>query len=109
MKKCKKYGEKLWEATHVCKTSEQLPLNNFVNDRQGYDDLWLWFGLSRASWLTLPRTMMHEMPDKWQLKMAALLNEWDNTWENTLEAIPQVQLREDGKLIKTPEWLLNYR
>ena len=29
---------------------------------KGCDDLWEWFGLSRASWLTMPRILMHEMP-----------------------------------------------
>lgn len=38
----------------------------------GYDALWGWFGLSRASFLVLPRVLMHEMPDDWQLRMAAL-------------------------------------
>lgn len=32
----------------------------------GENALWLWFGLSRASWLTLPRVLMHEMPDEWR-------------------------------------------
>jgi len=47
--------------------------------KKGYDKLWSWFGLSYASFLTLPRVMMHEMPDEWQGKMADLLEEWDST------------------------------
>jgi len=43
----------------------------------GYDRLWNWFGLSRATFITLPRAMCHEMPDGWQERMAALLEEWD--------------------------------
>lgn len=50
--------------------------------RDGFERLWAWFGLSRASWLTLPRCMMHEMPDDWQAKMAALLEQWDETWNS---------------------------
>lgn len=45
--------------------------------RGGYNKLWGWFGLSRAAWLTLPRALMHEMPDPWQWKMAELLEEFD--------------------------------
>ena len=51
------------------------------NDKKGYDRLWNYFGLSYASWLTMPRVLMHEMPDSWQLKMAKLLEEYDNYWD----------------------------
>lgn len=78
--------------------------------KDGYDKLWLYFGLSRASWLTLPRVMMHEMPDIWQKQMAELLEEWDNTWVNQPDLGTRVQTTDlTGKLIKTPEYLLNYR
>lgn len=77
--------------------------------RKGYDKLWLWFGLSRASWLTLPRTMMHEMPDEWQDKMADLLNEWSDTWDSSDMPQPSVSARDKGKFTKWPAWLLNYR
>ena len=70
--------------------------------------LWSWFGLSRASWLTLPRVLMHGMPEEWQNKMADLLDEYDNAYKK--EAIStRVQVTQNGKLIKTPEWLINYR
>lgn len=76
----------------------------------GYDRLWVWFGLSHASWITLPRVMAHEMPDEWQDKMAALLEEWDDHWDFKIDATPKVQLtRSDGRFIKIPEWLKNYR
>ena len=78
--------------------------------RKGYDALWCWFSLSYASWLTLPRVLMHEMPDEWQERMAKLLNEWDETWPNTGESTPCVQLREGGgRFGETPNWLINYR
>lgn len=76
----------------------------------GYEALWLWFGLSRATWLTLPRVMMHAMPDEWQAKMAELLNEWDETWSSHHMPSPQVTaVRGDGKYTRWPAWLLNYR
>jgi len=81
-----------------------------VVHRKGYDRLWLWFGLSRASWLTLPRVMMHEMPDEWQDKMAALLEEFDETWDSHEMPVPHVLgKRDNGRFVKWPSWLLNYR
>lgn len=52
-----------------------------MKNKKGYDALWNWFGLSRSSWLTLPRVLMHEMPDDWQRKMAKLLEEYDEYWD----------------------------
>jgi len=76
----------------------------------GYESLWGWFGLSYASWLTLPRVLMHEMPDKWQSQMAELLKEYDETWNfSNVELRTIVQCRKNKKLIKTPDWLINYR
>lgn len=78
--------------------------------RPGYDDLWGWFGLSYASWLTLPRAMMHEMPDAWQAKMAALLKEWDETWVTSDSPTPTVMGRgNDGKYKKYDSRILYYR
>ncbi|MCR4307162.1 MAG: hypothetical protein NUV80_01220 [Candidatus Berkelbacteria bacterium] len=78
-------------------------------DRKGYDALWFWFGLSHASWLTLPRVLMHEMPDEWQGKMAELLNEYDAAFPNQPDLGTQVQVTHKGKLTRTPSWLINYR
>jgi hypothetical protein len=52
---------------------------------------------------------MHEMPDEWQNKMAELLEEWDDTWPNTGDAVPCVSLKEGGKFVKIPWALRNYR
>lgn len=48
-----------------------------------YDDepLSLWFGLSYANFLTLPRLVMESMPQQWQRVMARLLWEVDNTFD----------------------------
>lgn len=78
-------------------------------DRQGYDRLWGWFSLSYASFLTLPRVLMHEMPDEWQGKMADLLDEYDATFPNTPDIGTRVQITVNGKLARTPAWLINYR
>lgn len=80
-------------------------------ERPGYDALWLYFGLSYASFLVMPRVFMHAMPDEWQAKMAALLDEWDETWnwddcgfEHTA-----VSVKRDGKFSAMPEYVINYR
>lgn len=79
------------------------------HDKAGYDALWLWFGCSRAAWLTLPRVLMHEMPDEWQQKMAELMDEWDETFDSQHMPDPIVQARKGGRLMKWPSWLLCYR
>jgi len=77
---------------------------------KGYDRLWNWFSLSYASWLTLPRVLMHEMPDEWQNDMAKLLEEWDRTWTGKDLPLPIVAAKLDtGKFSRWPNWLLNYR
>ena len=52
--------------------------------RRGYEALWLWFGLSRSAFATLPRVLMHEMPDDWQADMARLLNQFDEVFPKVL-------------------------
>jgi len=87
---------------------EQLD-RDIINTR-GKDELWCWFGLSYASWLTLPRVLMHEMSDEWQKKMAELLKEYDDFWDfGKLMTGTRVQATKGGKLIKMPEELINYR
>jgi hypothetical protein len=76
----------------------------------GRERLWNWFGCSRASWLTMPRVMMHAMPEDWQERMAALCEEWDATWDSDSMPSPVViAVGERGRFAKWPEWLLNYR
>lgn len=75
----------------------------------GHDLLWNWFGLSYASWLSLPRVLMHEMPDEWQRKMAELLEEWDETWDGDSLPSPIVNARKNNKFTNWPSWIVNYR
>ena len=76
----------------------------------GHDALWLWFGLSYASFIVVPRVLAHEMPDDWQAKMAELLNEYDEAFPNfPVGWSTRVQFTIDGKLAKWPGWALNYR
>lgn len=90
--------------------SQQPKLGLADGDRPGYHALWLWFGMSRSSYAVLPRVMMHDMPDAWQADFARLMDQWDETWVNQPAIGTRVRVvDEDGQLIKTPNWMLNYR
>ncbi|KAF0136966.1 MAG: hypothetical protein FD152_772 [Xanthobacteraceae bacterium] len=75
----------------------------------GEQRLWRWFGLSRASWLTLPRVLMHDMPPEWQDKMARLLEEFDDTFDWIDDFQCWVQAKRGNRFIPLPESLCNYR
>lgn len=75
-------------------------------------DLHLCFGLSRASFLVLPRVAMQEMPNEWKEKMAELLNEYDETINMSAFGVHScfVTVKDrDNKFMKMPEELINYR
>lgn len=82
---------------------------------QNYDqrkDLHLWFGLSYAAFLVMPRVAMMQMPKEWQESMAELLNQYDETIDTSAFGVKgcRVQaLNSEGKLMKMPDELLNYR
>lgn len=80
-------------------------------DTEGRTSLSCWFGLSYASWLTLPRVLMEAMPDEWQARMAALLREYDEAFPNQPDIGTRVQATHPGSKILTsmPGWLQNYR
>jgi hypothetical protein len=53
---------------------------------------------------------MHEMPDEWQEKMAALLEQYDDAYDFTnMEIGTQVSGKRDGRFCRLPRWLSNYR
>lgn len=83
-------------------------------DNEGHERLWTWFGLSYASFITIPRVLAHAMPDEWQNKMAALLEEYDAAFPNQPPVRTRVQLTDmRGKIMSLKHgpyaWLLNYR
>lgn len=82
-----------------------------VLSRAGEDALWQWFGLSYAAWLTLPRVLMHEMPDDWQGKMADLLVQFDAAYPFIEQPgyDTQVTLKRERRFVSIPSWLTNYR
>jgi hypothetical protein len=58
----------------------------------------------------MPRAFMHEMPDRWQRRMAVLLREWDQTWDWPDEMpSPTVTAKQGNRYTKWPEYVLNYR
>lgn len=81
------------------------------NELRGKEKLWQWFGLSRASFLTVPRVLMHQMPDEWQDKMSDLLNEYNDTFPNVykIDMSASVTFKREGKFCSAPDWLLDYR
>ncbi len=78
-------------------------------ERPGEDALWLWFGLSYANFLVLPRVLMHAMPDDWQGRMAQLLDEYSEAYPNLPGIETSVSAKVDGAFTRFPPWLLNYR
>lgn len=79
------------------------------NRNVGHYELSRWFSLSYASWLTLPRVLMESMPDEWQGRMAALLFECHEAFPNQPNIGTRVHITQNRKLIKTPDWIINYR
>ncbi|KFB88926.1 hypothetical protein CR62_24135 [Serratia grimesii] len=77
------------------------------------ENLQTWFGLSRASFCVLPRVLMEAMPEEWQQKMADLLHEYSDSFDTSLNgAVHSVIISakdRDGKFIKLPEEILDYR
>lgn len=73
-------------------------------------DLGCYFGLSHNTFAVLTRVLMEAMPAEWQEKMAVLLHEYDDTWNNWPEGSGcRVHYTMNGKLAKMPDWLLSYR
>jgi hypothetical protein len=72
----------------------------------GHDRLWRWFALSYASWLTLPRILMHAMPDDWQDRMAQLLEEYNEAFDTSdcgIDGI-YVSAKRGNKFCALPQW-----
>jgi hypothetical protein len=73
------------------------------------DPLGLWFELTYAQYLTVPRLVMQSMPLDWQRKMAVLLQEMDETFDwRPAEGSYWVRLKDKrGRFMDAP--LGNYR
>ena len=69
----------------------------------------IWFELSCAQFLTVPRLVLESMPMKWQKKMAKLLEEMDETFDwRPKEGRYWVRIKDDnGRFAHAP--LNDYR
>ena len=78
-------------------------------------DLELWWGISRSEYLTIPRSIILNMPIEWQNKFAELLHELDSAaeWRPTGEKQYWVTLgiydEEKEEVIDVPDPLQEYR
>lgn len=80
-------------------------------DRAGYEALWRQFDRGQ-SFLVWPRSLMHEMPDDWQLRAAELLEEWDAAWQWPNDwPIAYISARNGrtNRFTRWPDWLLKYK
>lgn len=69
-----------------------------------------WFGLSYASFATLPRVMMQDMPADWQSRMAKCLEELDEAFPNAPDVDFTVRgFAPNGRMTAIPVALTNYR
>lgn len=75
---------------------------NTADDSNELKDAWLYFGLSYASWLVLPRVALQSMPDDWQHKFFLLVEELEDTLEFPEEYTSEfvVTMKRNGKLAK---------
>lgn len=77
------------------------------------EEMELWWNLSYAAWLTLPRVLVQEMPPEWQDRLAALLHEYSEAFPcgpRVFQGGTRVQITDErGNLVATPEWLKDYR
>lgn len=69
----------------------------------------IWFGLSYAQYLTIPRSVLQSMSEEWQQKFTKLLNELDETIDWRPESGRYwVILKDDkGRYVKDP--LMDYQ
>lgn len=85
-------------------------MNNEVIDLTGQSKLDDFFGLSYASWLTLPRVFLNDIPDEWKKQFTELLEQLEDRYPNAPNMSNRVMLVDaSGKFRKTPKELINYR
>jgi hypothetical protein len=67
----------------------------------GHEALHLWFNLTYAAYLVLPRTFLQSMPDSWQGRLAQLLNEMNEFADQKKFCWPDPDL--EISVVLTPE------
>jgi len=64
----------------------------------------LWFELTYASYLVLPRLALQEMPEEWQQRLVDLLNEGEDVHGMTTPGDYVVQRRGPGGHFRRDPW-----
>lgn len=69
----------------------------------------VWFELSYAQYLTIPRSILEAMPEEWQIRMTKCLEELDESFDwRPSEGRYWVRLKDDkGRYVSDP--LMEYR
>jgi len=69
------------------------------------------FGLTKASFLVIPRTVLMDMPTEWQNRMVDLIDELNDAtqWENDVNVNLYVTARAKNGFAKMPRWLSDYK
>ncbi|HEX9657754.1 MAG TPA: hypothetical protein VGB89_12675 [Bacteroidota bacterium] len=63
-----------------------------------------------ASWLTIPRVLLDQMPIEWRYEWVKLMDEFNETWDWVPDGIQfYVNARRSGKMVELPEHLCEYR
>lgn len=88
-------------------TTRELEITDAVARRDG--PVHQWFELTRAEYLTIPRSVLQSMPVEWQERFAACLEELDATFDWRPDSGRYwVELRDDrGRICHDP--LKEYR
>lgn len=61
-------------------------------------DIHTWFGLTYANYLVIPRSVLQSMPEEWQYKFTAMLQEMDEKYGHLDWPVYEVRVRgEDGR------------
>lgn len=69
------------EATAIAICEEQAERHVERIHRNNTGHIHHWFGLTYASYLTLPRSLMQAMPGPWQLRFVELMEEFEGTFD----------------------------
>jgi len=86
---------------------DRFTQNDNPEDKMSFNE---WFGLSRASWLTVPRIVLESMPIEWQHKFTNLLMEMNTTFDWKPDDMSfQVSAKVDNKFVRMPYLLSDYR
>lgn len=67
------------------------------------------FGMSRANFICIPRVILNNMPDNWQVRMADLLQECANEYPNQPNDFIVRGKGRGGRMGKLSEAVTNYR